>query len=132
VGGWQRRHEIPTHSNGCCGIAFTSDSRLVAAGLWGLGIRLIDVETGQAVATLEAVQKPPAYVDLNFSSDDGLLAAAVDNEGFCVWDMRAIRRRLAALGLDWNQPPLPAAKSRDRQVLHVEIHLGPLTDRKQE
>jgi len=132
VGGWQRRHEIPTHSNGCCGIAFTSDSRLVAAGLWGLGIRLIDVETGQAVATLEAVQKPPAYVDLNFSSDDGLLAAAVDNEGFCVWDMRAIRRRLAALGLDWDQPPLPAAKSRDRQVLHVEIHLGPLTDRKQE
>jgi eukaryotic-like serine/threonine-protein kinase len=126
VDGWRRRHEIPTNSGGCSGIAFTSDSRLVAVGLWGIGMQLIDVETGQAVATLEAVQKPPAHVDLNFSADDGLLAAAVDNEGFCVWDMRAIRQRLAALGLDWNQPPLPDAKARDYQLLQVETQLGSL------
>ncbi len=121
---WKVRHEIPTPGDACSGIAFTSDSRVVAVGLWGTGIHLFEVETGQPIATLEAIQAPPAYVDLNFSSDDTVLAAAVDYEGFCIWDMRAVRQRLASLGLDWNQPPLTPAVSDSALPVHVEVNLG--------
>jgi WD40 repeat protein len=125
VGSWMLCHEIAFMSDAASGIAFTSDSRLVAVGLWGIGIHLIEVETGQRVALLEAVQRPPAYVDLNFSSDNTFLAAAVDHEGLCIWDMRAIRQRLAALGLDWNQPPLPEAEMAEpNRPIRVEIDLG--------
>ena len=82
------------------GIVFTSESRFAVVGVWGIGIRLIEVETGETVALLEAARKPSAHVDLNLSSDGTLLTAAVDHAGFCVWDMRVVRRQLAALGLE--------------------------------
>jgi WD40 repeat protein len=128
VGSWKLCHEIACACDAASGIAFTSDSRFAAVGLWGTGIRLIEVETGETVALLEAAREPPVHLDLNFSSDDTLLTAAVDHAGFCVWDMRVIRRRLAALGLDWDQPPLPeaAATGQEMPPLTCEIHLGEL------
>ena len=91
TGTWKLHHEIKCAGRSCSGIGFTSDSRLVAVGLWGDGIRLIETETGQPIATLETAQRPPAFVDLNFSPDDTLLTAAVDFEGCCVWDIRNSR-----------------------------------------
>jgi tetratricopeptide (TPR) repeat protein len=48
-----------------------------------------------------------------------------------VWDLRAIRRRLVELGLDWDAPPLPGSEAspgdqRDRPSLKVEVDFGPL------
>jgi hypothetical protein len=72
------------------------------------------------------------HVDLNFSSDDTFLTVAVDYAGLCVWDMRAIRRRLAALGLDWEQPPLPEDEATGEQMpLICEIDLGDLGEKEE-
>jgi hypothetical protein len=41
---------------------------------------------------------------LSFSPDGNLLAAAMMDHTVQIWDIRAIRRQLAAIGLDWETP----------------------------
>ena len=62
-------------------------------------------------------------------ADGSRLMAAVDRAGCCVWDIRVLRHRLAALGLDWNAPPLVEAPPGNPQPpLEVEVDLGTLPD----
>lgn len=44
-----------------------------------------------------------------------------------VWDLRVIRKRLAAMNLDWDLPPYPPPTSvGPARPLKVEIDLGEL------
>jgi WD40 repeat protein len=127
VGSWKLLHEIDGKADYCSGIAFTGDSRIAAVGLFGIGIRLIELETGQPIAMLETAQRLPIYSDLEFSSDDAHLVAAVDHEGLCVWDIRAMREQLASFDLDWDQPPLTEGGKADAKLpIRVQADLGVL------
>jgi WD40 repeat protein len=131
VGTWKPRHETSFKSDSASAIAFTSDSRIAAIGAWGVGVMLIEVETGRRVAMLDLPEKPPVYVGLEFTSDGSRLIAAVDHAGCCVWDIRALREQLATLGLDWNQPPLPKPDAATaRPPIQVDIDLGDLAAKK--
>jgi WD40 repeat protein len=127
VGSWKVRHQMLFTSDSASAIAFTPDNRLAAIGAWGIGVVLIDVDSGRRVAMLDLPEKPPVYVGLAFTADGSRLMAAVDHAGCCVWDIRALRDRLTALGLDWNSPPLAEAPFRTaKPPLQVEVDLGTL------
>jgi WD40 repeat protein len=85
--------------------AFSSDGRTAVILDSSNLLRLIEIETGRILARLESP-------DLNndgmaaFSPDCSRLVVATNNPPPCVhvWDLRAIRRQLAGMGLDWDAP----------------------------
>jgi WD40 repeat protein len=126
VGTWKPRFKASFQSDSASAVAFTPDSRLAAVGVWGVGAMLMEVDTGRRVAMLDLPEKPPVYVGLSFTSDGSRLMTAVDYMGCCVWDIRALRDRLATLGLDWDQPPLDKPPKSKPNPLRVEFDLGTL------
>jgi hypothetical protein len=68
--------------------------------------KLVESDTGRELATLEARS---AYL-LCFSPDGSQLAYLEDTGQLKVWDLRLVREQLAAMNLDWDFPPFPAAK----------------------
>jgi tetratricopeptide (TPR) repeat protein len=94
-------------------------------------LRLVETETGRTLARLESPDLCAAQW-ATFSPDGSRLVVTT-NEGPAVhvWDLRAIRRRLAEMGLDWDAPPLPGPETstgdaEDRSALKVDVDFGPL------
>jgi hypothetical protein len=92
-------------------------------------LRLVDAGTGKVLAALE----PPRDVSSTsrcFSPDGTRLAVATANHTIHVWDLRAIRRGLAEIGLDWDlpaYPPAPVGKGPEagRAVEPLRVQLAP-------
>jgi WD40 repeat protein len=102
VGSWQqvlvvRRDdpEIPTAS-----MAFTQDGSVVALEKSRRVVKLIEVTTGRNLAQIEAADAPFCR-PLCFSRDGSLLATMGGPELLQVWDLRAIRKQLRGMKLDW-------------------------------
>jgi eukaryotic-like serine/threonine-protein kinase len=71
------------------------------------GITLLDLDSGRELATI--VQGSP----LCFNADGSQLAAYNDEtRKLMIWDLHRVREELAALKLDWDQPPLPVQSPR--------------------
>ena len=104
--------------------AFSPDSSMLALGdLPGI-IRLVSTEGGREIARLsilEQVQLAPYC----FTPDGGkLIAVGVESESIHVFDLRAIRRQLAEIGLDWDAPALPPDAASAHEPLQVETVSG--------
>jgi WD40 repeat protein len=84
-------------------MAFSPDGKVLAVDSHPTDVKLVDPGTGRELATL-----PQGGVHLRFSPDGSQLAATADQGNF-VWDLRRAREQLAAMGLDWDQPPYPPA-----------------------
>jgi tetratricopeptide (TPR) repeat protein len=84
-------------------------------------IHLIDVATGQTLAKLDDPRSDRARW-LGFTPDGAqLVAIATFSRAIHVWDLRAIRRHLTAMDLDWKGRPFPPAPEADaRRSLTVE------------
>lgn len=67
-------------------------------------VLLFDFVNRRELTTLTA---PDAHTlsRLCFNHDGTELAASTDNHVVQLWDLRAIRRQLASIDLDWNIPP---------------------------
>jgi eukaryotic-like serine/threonine-protein kinase len=81
--------------------AFSPDGKLLVVET-GTGVaRLLDPKTGREYARLEDPSQDRA-VHFTFSLDGTKLVCAT-GDGHCVhiWDLQAIRRQLADMGLDW-------------------------------
>jgi eukaryotic-like serine/threonine-protein kinase len=91
------------------GFCFSPDSRLVALRDASRIIRLVEVETGRVIARLES----PDSSDVEwatFSPDGSRLVLVPEHDpAVYVWDLRAIRKQLAAMGLDWHAPSISDA-----------------------
>jgi WD40 repeat protein/tRNA A-37 threonylcarbamoyl transferase component Bud32 len=84
---------------------FSPDSKELAVEDGNGVVRLIDVRDGRTIARLEDPNQARARV-IAFSPDGTrLIAASNDDQAIHVWDLRALRARLAELGLDWDAPP---------------------------
>jgi WD40 repeat protein/tetratricopeptide (TPR) repeat protein len=109
VGTWEENANVPTGG----GLpAFAPDGKQMACaiqekrGVFGL----YEVESGRELARFEDPQQDPID-ELTFSADGTKLFVA-NRSGTGVnraWDLRLIRERLAATGLDWDAPPYPPA-----------------------
>src|SRR5262249_38083178 len=111
---------IQSHLVGCDHAVLAASSKIMST-MGGLQqalarspqrIQLVRPATAREIATL-AAPSPSAITALCFSPDSSRLGVANGREGVHLWDLRAIRQQLAALGLDWNLPPYPLAKKMD-------------------
>jgi WD40 repeat protein len=104
------------------GLCFSPDSRLVAL-LDESGImRLVEAETGRVIARLESPDSSTVYW-ATFSPDGSRLVLVPENfPAVFVWDLRMVRKRLAAMDLDWDAP----AYSDDDQAAASLPPLPPL------
>ncbi len=111
------------------GRCFSPDGRLVVVVDATKVLGLVECETGRTIARLES----PDLCEVRAAcfSPDGAHLVVTTNDGPAVhvWDLRAIRRHLAKMGLDWgalafsdfdpshpSAPPLPP----------LQVDLGPL------
>jgi tetratricopeptide (TPR) repeat protein len=88
--------------------------------------RFFHPTTGKELATLEAPRNFGGAAGSRFSPDGTWLAVSTGNHTIHVWDLRAIRRGLAALDLDWDlpayRPPASPDKSQPlRAVVSAEV-----------
>src|SRR5262249_51123260 len=91
------------------GLAFTPDSRAAAFDDNAGTLVLAEVETGRELARFEDPEQArvgsSAFAPVAVTPDGSQLVVTLRERPYLrVWDLRAIRRRLAALGLDWGPP----------------------------
>jgi WD40 repeat protein len=82
-------------------VAFSPDGRTLALAREPSRIALMAPETLEVFATLEV---PDVLTALCFSPDGRWLSAATLDGRIQVWDLPAVRRQLADIGLDWRAP----------------------------
>lgn len=131
VGSWEPGTTIwpIAQPGGVTDVAFDPPRRLFA--VQGNRIRLVNLDTGRIVAWLSVPEETSLAPQCFTPDGTRLIAIGQQSDQLYVWDLRAIRQQLAALGLDWDSPPfdppqadaLPAAFT-----VHVEMsspHFGP-------
>jgi WD40 repeat protein len=130
VGTWEEVRYEKRHGGG----VFSKEGGLLAlthrAGSMVLhhGLELVDAATGDDLATLAAPNQ--LSVGGIAFSPDGSQLAVTEYGRIWVWDLRAVRRELSAIGLDWDRPPYaPLKPGRAPKTWRVEVELGELADR---
>jgi tetratricopeptide (TPR) repeat protein len=100
------------------GLAFSPDGRLLVVQDASKVLRLVETETGRTLARLESPDE--CAVQWATFSPDGSRLVVTTNDAPCVhvWDLRAIRRRLVGMGLDWDAPPFPLAETSTAETEH--------------
>jgi WD40 repeat protein len=108
VGSWSLSRRIPQApgNDWVPMMVFSRDGRILAGTHSRSKIRLHDAATGEVLADLEA-PRSKEITGLVFNHDGTQLASCESSDALRLWDLRLIRRQLAELGLDWNQPPYP-------------------------
>ncbi len=89
-------------------------------------VKLYDIGRGTVIATLEPPER--SGVDqIVFSPDGQHLAVLTPKQTVELWDLRAVRVRLRAMGLDWDpeQPLPPERPAGSRAPLVVRVDEGP-------
>ncbi|MGO9469864.1 MAG: protein kinase domain-containing protein [Isosphaeraceae bacterium] len=107
VGTWREVRRIGDVA-GC----FSPDGRLLVVQQGNKLIRLVETETGRTLARLESPDLCPVVP--TFSPDGSRLVVSTnDGPAVHVWDLRAIRKQLAGMGLDWDAPAYSADDPTD-------------------
>ena len=102
-------------------VAFSPDGRLAALGVSQFLVQLVDGESFELLANVDhrdfEMQWP-----MGFSPDGALLALVAGRNKLRIQDLRQVREELAAIGLDWDAPPIPARREpRRTRPLRLEI-----------
>jgi serine/threonine protein kinase/WD40 repeat protein len=84
--------------------AFRRDGGMLALARTRNLIVLVEPDTGRELAVIEPPDARPISA-LGFDPDGGALVAALNAAELRLWDLPALRRNLAALGLDWERSP---------------------------
>jgi WD40 repeat protein len=82
--------------------SYSPDGQLLATTYSRYLPQLVDVETGNTIAVLEAPSRFP--VDGLDWSDDGRYLSVAGHEKIQIWDILQIRKRLRDLDIDWQTP----------------------------
>jgi serine/threonine protein kinase/WD40 repeat protein/Tfp pilus assembly protein PilF len=102
VGEWR---EGPRFEGGA--LCFSPDGRLLAIAQQAGSVGLVEAETGRLVASLDDRQQTRAG-HATFSADGSrLILTGEQSHASHAWDLRTIRRGLAAMDLDWDWPSPP-------------------------
>jgi serine/threonine protein kinase/WD40 repeat protein len=131
VGSWKQVWQIDKEGEANMEAAsFTPDGQLLAVVVSLTAVELIEPATGRSVARLQ-----PPDTDLiewlAFSPDGGQLVVTTRTHAVRVWDLRAIRRQLQDIGMDWDRPALPPPPPApgDAESVRVEVDFGELDPR---
>jgi serine/threonine protein kinase/WD40 repeat protein len=122
VGSWNQQHCL----EGVRGlaVAFSPDSRILAFETEEGVVRLVDPKLGKEWARLVNPDQERAG-RITFTPDGAqLVITSGDGPSTDVWDLRAIRGHLAAMGLDWDLPAYPAARDGESPPGMVQVERG--------
>jgi len=103
--------------------AFSSDGRMLAVARSRTLVQLLNAETLEELACLEA----PRSQKISWLAFDGAgkqLAVGTSTAFIQLWNLHLLRRELADLGLDWDEPPAPVSAAPVRVVPFSEGILG--------
>ncbi len=124
VGSWREVRQIEGGSPN-----FSPDGRLAIVVDVTNVLRLIEIETGRILARFDRPDQQSLQF-LTFSPDGSRLVGTTNEPPSTqVIDLRAIRRRLAAMGLDWDAPAYPMEDPADRSappLPPLQVDYGPL------
>jgi WD40 repeat protein/tetratricopeptide (TPR) repeat protein len=126
VGTWREETRITD-----VGISFSPDRRLVIVVDPSRILRLVEAETGRTLAQLESPDLS-GVADITFSPDGSrLVVTTKDRPTPCVhvWDLRAIRKDLSRLRLDWDAPAYSEddpANPKAPPLPALQVDYGPL------
>jgi hypothetical protein len=70
-------------------------------------VRLVRTATGKEVARLTAPEQTRLLPQCFTPDGSQLITVGLESEALHIFDLRAIRRQLRELGLDWSDEPLP-------------------------
>jgi serine/threonine protein kinase/WD40 repeat protein/tetratricopeptide (TPR) repeat protein len=117
VGTWQEERVI-----GGSGLCFSADGRqLVVQDLDSI-LRLVETDTGRTIARFESPDLCAAGWGTFSPDGTRLIFSTNDGPAVHVWDLRAIREKLAGMALDWDAPTY----SGDDQAAPTALPLSPL------
>lgn len=130
VGSWKlalRIPRAPTYSNGNTA-AFTPDGELVALSMAEQSVRLFVAGTERELATLPAAR---LITHVCFSPDGSQLLITSENGVAQLWDLRLIRKQLADMNLDWDEPSFaPPGKDSMRKYSNYPTNAVAVTTHK--
>jgi serine/threonine protein kinase/WD40 repeat protein len=106
-------------------VAFSPDGRLMAVEMAPAVLHLKEVATGRTVARLEDPCGDRATWQGFTPDGTQLVVVAKYASAIHVWDLRAIRRRLKDMGLDWNWPEFRPARTEKRASAPQTIEVLP-------
>jgi WD40 repeat protein len=107
VGSWNQQHRLDGVRG--VGVVFSPDSTILAFETDEGVVRLIDPKAGKEWARLVNPDQERAG-RITFTPDGArLVITSGDGPSTDVWDLRAIREHLAAMGLDWDLPAYSVA-----------------------
>jgi serine/threonine protein kinase/WD40 repeat protein len=137
---WSRSHDLPPGTKpwqsipelrGGWRTTPLPDQRLVFVSEGTGRIRIEQIDTERVIARLDAPLEE-SYRAVAVSPDGGHVLATGNDDpgGVRMWDLRLVRRELAAMGLDWDAPAIPDwPAGEDRAApLEVEVLTGPILD----
>jgi serine/threonine protein kinase/WD40 repeat protein len=125
VGTWEEARRENGH-----GIAFSADGSQLLVQESSKLLRLIDTETGRLITRLESPDLCTLEALGAAFTPDGSKLVTVTRDGNAVhiWDLRAIRKQLAEMDLDWDAPPYPdvdPASPTLSPLPPLKVDLGP-------
>ncbi len=121
VGSWAPGPRVGGASSGH---DFSPDGKMLAVEAGTGAVRLVDPGTGLDLARLEGPTRGRTW---NRFGPDGtqLITGNNDSQSLHVWDLRAVRRQLADMRLDWERQPYPPAPApRPAPPMTVEVLLS--------
>jgi WD40 repeat protein/tetratricopeptide (TPR) repeat protein len=122
VGSWQLRRTLPRPTQKLIDLEPSPDGTVLVSMEPGPP-RFFATSSGTELATLEAPRNYGGAAGARFSPDGTWLAVATGNHTVHLWDLRAIRKELEAMDLDWDAPSYSAADPTD-QAMSCRIELS--------
>jgi len=122
VGSWEQRRAITrVRADKNVGpVVLVRAGTMMAVSAGEYGVELLDAATGNSLAVLDQSEQLPVCFSRN-----GEQLVTIDHTGAnYLWDLRAIRRQLAAMKLDWDSPPLPPL-SPEQNLLPLSVAVLP-------
>ena len=100
-------------------VVFSGDGQFLAFSRSRTRVDLLHVPTMEIVASFADRENQAAILALD--EHGTRLVIGKSRQFFDCWDLRKLRAELAALNLDWNCPPLPAAEPPSAVPIQVEV-----------
>jgi serine/threonine protein kinase/WD40 repeat protein len=122
VGSWTkgvsvRRDEMFA---GAAPLAFSPQGNVLALTASWQRVRLVEAATGRTLAVLKAPDSAPISW-LTFNADGNRLAVVRKDREVQIWNLEAVRLRLAELQLDWPLPALKPSKEAESSPAHIQV-----------
>ena len=106
-------------------ILFSPDCSLVALSSDFGVVRLLEADTGREIARLTGSESA-SYAPLCFTPDGTkLIVSGAYQREFHVWDLRAIRKQLTEIDLDWNWPEFKPTELRAKNAEFLKVEILP-------